>query len=268
MPRRRKYKRTRAKYYAERQWIKSQRYKTGPRRRASYRKVARGSDTETKYVDGFLNIAVIHPLSGAADDTWADTELNPQQTTAIYGCLPIPRQGNNYSDRQGRKIYQKKITIRGHINWPVVDSSAVPTNQGFVRICIIKDKRTNSVTLSGENVIGPGIGSDGLATTSGDGSAINLLSNPDGWNRYQIMEDKTFRSPAKPAWGDNTNAGNSNSMDTPFKFTINCNCYVNFDATTGAIGSVIDNSFHLLAAETDNTGDVQITYYSRTSFTG
>lgn len=223
---------------------------------------------EIKYVDGFYNSTSIHSLSDSVDDTWADCEANPRQTTAIYGCMPVPRQGTNYADRDGRHIFVKNIRINGLIDWQAIDSNAAAVGIGEVRIVIVKDTRTNGVALSAENVIGPGLGSDGNATTSGDGAAICLPTNPDGWGRYKILYDKTFRAPPQPAWGDNTNAGNTNSMTTKFKIKIKANCTMNFNASTGAIGSIIDNSFHMLAAAQDNTAAPALRYYARTTFVG
>lgn len=223
---------------------------------------------ETKYVDGYLDITTPKLIDPTADGDWTGTEKNPKQQTAIYGCLPVPRQGQNYADRDGRKIFQKNIRIRGEILWRAVDSEAVPAALGLVRIVIVKDTRTNKVELSGENVIGAGLGSDGLATLSGNGNGLQLMSNPDGWGRYQIVKDKTFRCPPLPAWGDATNLGNSSSMKTPFSFSVKCNCEVNFEGSLGAIGAVLDNSFHVLIAASDTSEDARVSYYARTSFVG
>lgn len=63
---------------------------------------------EIKYVDGYLDNLTLQALS-ANDATWASCEANPRQQTAVYGCLPVPRQGTNYADRDGRKIFVKKL---------------------------------------------------------------------------------------------------------------------------------------------------------------
>lgn len=223
---------------------------------------------ESKYVDGFLDIVDIEKFSKTATDTWASTEKNPKQTSAIYGCLPVPRQGVNYADRDGRKILQKNIFIRGTILWQSVDSSTAPLEHRQVRLVVVQDTRTNGIALSGENVIGPGLGSNGSSTTCGNSGAINLPSNPDGWGRYKIKLDRTYRCPPLPSWGNDTEKGNGSSMVTPFKFVIRCNCVINFNSSTGAVGSIIDNSFHFLVGCTDMTATPKIMYYARTSFEG
>lgn len=224
---------------------------------------------ETKYVDGYLDETAIHQLSVGADDTWADCELNPRQQTAVYGCLPVPRQGTNYADRDGRKILVKKIHIKGRILWNTAADSTDPLSTGLVRIVLVKDTRTNGVEVSAENVIGPGLGSDGNASLSGDAGAINLPSNPNGWGRYQILFDKTFKCPVKPVVWDATNSGKDETgVNVPFKISIKANCEMNFSASTGAVGSVVDNSFHLLCAAIGNSVQPKLSYYARTSFVG
>lgn len=254
----------------KRQYTRSGQYKNaryGPR--ASGSTPTKRMVSETKYVDGYYDTTAILELSGTADDDWAGAEANPRQSTAVYGCLPIPRQGTNYADRDGRRIYVKKLRIKGRIIWGTQAGATVAGAQRAARLVIVKDTRTNGATLSAENVIGAGLGSDGNAALSGDGGAINFPTDPDGWGRYKIMYDQWFTPPTQGAWGSGTaNAGQVLANETPFDIVINANCYINFDDTAGAIGSVIDNSFHLLCANTATPMDNSLCYYARTSFVG
>jgi len=222
---------------------------------------------ETKYVDGFYSSAAIHELLSAGADTWADCEANPSNTGGAIGCLPIPQQGDNYADRDGRRIYVKKIRIKGFITFTASDSVTPPPTLPPVRLLVVKDTRTNAATLSAENVIGPGLGGDGAAITSGNGNALALPTNPDGWGRYKVMYDKTFRPPTVGGAGV---AGDLNfqGMIVPFKITVKANCFVNFCLATGVVGAVVDNSFHVLAATIASDIDPSLMYYVRTSFIG
>jgi len=218
---------------------------------------------ETKYVDGYLDYTALHELGH--DEGWADTELDPRQQTAVYGCLPMPRQGTNFADRDGRKIYVKHIFIKGVINVQQANTVTAATNNPIFRIVVVKDTRTNNNQLSAENVIGPGLGSDGQDVLTSD-SGVQAFSNPDGWGRYEIVKDRTFKPPLNQAFNDGTD-GAVNGYAIPFRMKIKCNCYVNFSDTAGAVGSVIDNSWHVLGA-VGNGLNPAISYQARTCFVG
>ena len=218
---------------------------------------------ETKYVDGYLDYTAIHEIGH--DETWADCELNPRQQTAVYGCLPMPRQGDNYSDRDGRKIYVKHIFIKGVINVSQANTVTQATNNPIFRIIVVKDTRTNGTSLSAENVMGPGLGSDGQATLTSD-SGVQAFSSPDGWGRYEIVKDRTFKAVNNQAFNDGTD-GAVNGYAIPFRMKVKCNCYVNFCDTPGAIASVIDNSWHVIGA-VGNGLNPNISYQARTAFVG
>ncbi len=231
-------------------------------RRRSYQ--ARLALPETKYVDGYLDNTAVHELAGN-DDTWADTELNPRQQAAVYGCLPIPAQGDGYSDRDGRKCYIKNIRIRGQLLQNAGTTKTVASTQGFVRLLVVKDTRTCGTTIVGEDVLGPGQGSDGAAGLLAD-TAVSALTNPAGWGKYRVVADKTLQIDNQQVWYDGTD-GNLQGHRIPFDFTVKCNCWVNFKDTTGLIASVVDNSFHLIGA-TSEGDDWTISYIARTSFVG
>lgn len=222
---------------------------------------------ERKYVDGYKDNTTLHELA-VNDDTWADCEFNPQNAAGNYSCLPVPKQGNGYADRDGRKIVVKKITIRGVIQWlPENAITAGQQNGPIVRLVVVKDTKTNGAEMSAENCIGPGIGSDGAASKTAD-AQIMSLSNPIGWGRYQILKDKMYTIPNANMFHDGTDAGRV-GMTTPFKFTINTNTEINFNDTTGSVAAIVDNSFHLLAASSVTAGSTpQVSYIARTTFEG
>lgn len=223
---------------------------------------------ETKYVDGYLDSTALTELT-ANDATWAGAELNPRQFTAVYGCLPVPKEGTGYSERDGRKIFMKNIKIRGTIRFTAQTGvTTAATGQQFVRLVVVKDKRTNGTELSAENVLSPGTGSDGNASLTAD-TAIMSMTNPNGWGRYEIKFDKLYRVPPLSSWYDGVD-GNINAYDIPFKINVKVNDYVNFDASTGAVTSIVDNSFHLLAACGGAGGvpNCSVSYLARTAFLG
>lgn len=231
-------------------------------------RLARG---ELKYVEGYYDLNTIHALSVSAADTWADCEANPRQNSAVYGCMPVPKGGTGFYERDGRKIVVRNIRIYGVIEWGLIDSvSPASANLGqIVRLIVVFDTRTNKATLNAEDVIGRGYGSDGNSLTGGTASCIMEKTKPEGWGRYRILKDKMFRRPPAVATADNgADTFNVPTQITPFKFTIKRSFEVNFTDSVGAVTSVIDNSVHLLAACTATDCVTQLAYQARTSFTG
>lgn len=223
---------------------------------------------ETKYVDGYLDLVAVQELA-ANDVTWATTEFNCRQVTAVYGCLPVPRQGNNYADRDGKKIFVKSIRINGKIIFPALDGQLAGVQQAPVRIVIVRDSRTNGTEVVGEEVIGPGRGSDGNSTLSSD-AALYMGTNPNGWGKYQVLASKVITLPASTtSYHDGTDAG-FNGVEVPFSFTVKPKVSMMFNGQPeGVINNIIDNSFSLLAACGPTGGTTpQISYTARTAFTG
>lgn len=246
---------------ATRRFYRSQ--KTAPKKR-QYTS-SRFQKVRPKYVDAFYNKTAIAEFSDAVDDDWAGMETNPSDTVGVIGCMPMPLVGDGYYARDDRRIFVKSIKIRGYINWDLSDTLTSATGSGFVRLVFVKDTQTNGATLDAENVIGGGFDSSGAACISGDGGGVNFFTDPEGWSRYKIMRDFTIRAPPQPVFNDGTD-GAQQEMRTPFKITVKSNCYVNFSGNTGKIGSIIDNSFHLLTGKSGIQGAASLCYYVRTSF--
>jgi len=224
---------------------------------------------ETKYVDGYKSQTALQVFPNATNGSWFATVLNPQNTGGGIGCMPVPKTGTDYSDRDGRKIFMKKVRIRGVIQFTAKVANVIPHLFPVVRIVVVKDTRTNGVELKGEDVIGPGQGGNGLPSVSGNGGAIHLFTNPEGWGRYKIVHDEFYIGDP----GGMTTAGvvdfSAVSMQYPFSITINCDCDVNFSNTTGDVSAVVDNSYHMLAGVTESSSlSVAVGYYARTSFIG
>lgn len=223
---------------------------------------------EIKYVDGWNNGENLKQMIISDSESWAGTEVNIFDASAsdLYGCLPVPATGDDYWSRDGRRIFLKTIRISGSLIWPE-NVYTDHTRNPFVRLILIKDKRTNGATLVPENVIGVGTTAGGFVPKTKH-SAINLLSNPAGWGRYEILYDEYFVPQFRNSFWDGTNA-RKNAYAIPFKINVKPNCYVNFSGSAGEVKDVIDNSFHLLAASSRvSNAFVLISLQARTSFVG
>lgn len=220
---------------------------------------------KTKYVDGYLDIVAIHELSGSADDTWADCELNPSDNSGVYGCMPMPSVGDGDGYRDDRRIYVKKIKIRGYIRWEGEDAVTSQSGNQHVRLVFCCDEQSGGTQIQAETVLSGARGQDGNVCVSGTGGAINFMTTPGSWGKARILKDITFKCPPQPAFQDGTD-GTINQMTTPFKLTIPINKYVNFSGNTGQIASIIDNSYHLFGAKAGSTGTASLSYYVRTVY--
>lgn len=223
---------------------------------------------EIKYVDGWKNVAAVHALSDTADDDWSGTLNNPGYTAGNYGCLPLPAVGDDYSDRDGRKITVTSIKIKGSITWPSQEASVNPHINQPVRIVIFQDTKSNGAAPTPEKVLGGAKDQSGVVALSGDGCALYQFSNPAGWGRYKILHDKIYNPPNASTASNAANDFSMNGYARSFKINIKCNTEVNFNGTSGLIASVIDNSFHLMVATTSSANVAQLGYIARTSFIG
>jgi len=187
--------------------------------------------------------------------SWAGTELDPN-TTAMM-CLFAPSQGDDIANRQGRKIFVKKIRISGVLNVPVQTAQAAADPEQNIRIIVYKDKQTNGAQAQGEELIESGAGSD----------AIHMYQNLKNLGRFEVMYDKYFVMTQRYLTGL-TGAYVQAGQTKNFKISLKPNCVVNYNATNGGtVADVIDNSFHLIALTDNNTMGCTITYKVRTVFT-
>jgi len=192
--------------------------------------------------------------------TWADTEADATtgSTPTAINCLFAPIQGDDISNRQGRKVFVKKIRINGVICTPVQalqDTADVPPE---VRLILFCDTQTNFTQAQGEEVI-----ASGRATLP-----LHQYQNLANLGRYQIYKDKTFIL-NNPALTNNSAANNivQNSLRRGFKWTIKVNKWVTYkDSNNGTVADVVDNSFHLLAGTNGAATVPTLLYKVRTVF--
>lgn len=246
-------------------------YYRNKRRRTTYDR-----ENEMKYVDGFKRTTTMHEATGN-DDNWADCELNPDYNTGgvtTYGCMPMPSVGTGYSNRNGRKIFVDNIKIRGIINFEPETDMAASTTCPFIRLLLVHDNKTEKASLNAEDVVGVGVDQAGNASGSANAN-ICVLTNPAGWSRYTIVKDKYYIPRLQSGMATCTDVtaavpiyGEKNGQQIPFKMTIKPKMYVTFDGTTGVVGSVLDNSWHLLGIKSDTSGSATISYVVRTAFKG
>lgn len=206
---------------------------------------------ENKYFDAERTIADLTVIAGA---TWASCEVDP---TAI-GALFAPTQGTGFNNREGRKVWVKKIKVKGFINWGFNTGLTAGDEGNLIRMLLLVDKQTNAIQFNSEDVL-----ESGGATAN---PTISAYQNPAFFGRFIILKDKTWGKGVRTVSWDGTNMEEFGKR-IPFKWNINFKkpMVVHFNATNGGtVADIVDNSFHIMAAQyKDETGGNSVNYKSR-----
>jgi len=193
--------------------------------------------------------------------SWAGSELDAQTgggATEIL-CLFAPQQGDDISNRTGRKCFVKKIRMHGQINTPAQTGQSTLDVPPRVRLILYCDKQTNGTQSQGEDVI-----NSGSATL-----AASMFQNTQNFGRFKVYKDKVFTLQTAPSVNDTGTTGGvvQGSYKRDFKFSVNVNTWVNFNATNGGtVADIVDNSFHLIGISDSTTAAAVISYKVRTTF--
>lgn len=206
--------------------------------------------TERKYYDIELSGAAIQ----ADLSSWAGMELDPTTKNTLFS----PTQGDDFNNRQGRKVQVLSLKLRGYINVPSQANQTATDAGQLIRIILVMDKQTNATQLNSEDVI-----------TSGGGTvALQMFQNPAFFGRFRVLKDKSFALQNPNMSYDGTNI-EQNGLIKEFKFTIKFKkpVTIHFNSTNGGtVADIVDNSFHLIA-NSNNTGlGATINYKCRTTF--
>lgn len=211
---------------------------------------------ETKYFDSWKTVTNVNPVGAA----WTSTELDPATANTLFH----PVQGDAYFNRDGRKVWIKKMVIKGRLSFSTRTEETTPDTAPIVRLVWYMDKQTNGTQAQGEQVLAFGSPAAGVAD-----NAMHCFQNPENFGRFQILKDKIFTFPALPLSqnSDGTEfaqSGRSIAFKWVKKFTKPI--LVNFNQTNGGtVADIVDNSFHLIGGYQGS--DIGIMYMCRTYFT-
>ena len=230
-----------------------------PKRRNTGKRSGRKGRTLTQQIisnnriGGFLGIEkkfIDYEYDAAVVDTVAGSEADP--ATAL--SLTATAQGDGESNRDGRKVRLVSVHMRGHIQFEAV---ADGTAAEYVRILVVHDKQTNGAQFNAEDVLKDPTNAD-LDT--------DAFRNLQYTQRFTVMKDFWVRSGNRTyAFDSNTPAGAA----VPFKVNINLgNMPVTYTGSTAAIGSIADNSIHVMAICNEGSSNATLKYLSRCRFVG
>jgi len=229
--------------------------RAAPRRRTYTRRFTMRTggvraQTETKYFTRAIAEKPITNLNLNGD--WTGTEVDPAGDS-----LFSPGPGSAYNQREGKKVWVKKIKIRGRIIRQAASGGEdSPTYASSVRLIWYMDKQSNGTQSQGEQVISS-------ATLAG--GAIDAFQNIDNFGRFKVFKDKTFTF-SNPNFSWDGSEYDSGGDIKHFKFTKNFSRYpLKVDYNTGGnadISDVVDNSFHLLAGSIGTGGQTHTIIYT------
>lgn len=186
--------------------------------------------------------------------TWSGAAMDPNTSAML--CLFAPTIGDDISNRTGRKVFVKKIYIKGVIQVNAQTAQTAQDEAANVRVICFQDKQTNAAQATGDLVILQGAGSDAISMGA---SAVNF-------GRFRILKDKRFTFDA-PVYSGLTTAFVAPGMIQNFKWSIKVNQWVNFNATNGGtVADIVDNSFHVIALGNVSSLSPSISYKVRTVF--
>jgi len=208
--------------------------------------------TERKYFDS-IRTSINFP--SAAGGSWNGAELDPTTLNALF----CPVTGDDFLNRDGRKVQVIAIKIKGLILQAVQAAQTVADPIPCVRIILVQDKQTNAAQLNSEDVIGNAVT-----------SPIFGFQNPAFFGRFKVLRDKTISIPVPYTAQDAAGTFVQGSKDIPFKMTRKFRkpVVVHFNATNGGtVADTIDNSFHMIGVQSQNAGmQASITYQCRVTF--
>lgn len=222
-------------------------------------------NTEMKYVDSNFGPTTIQAIT----TTWATTNVDPATTIDLGGAAIVnpqnlcsPQTGASLNNRIGRQIEIRKIKIHGHIYCAPQTLQADADPGTKVRVVLVQDMQTNGAQMAGTDLFGP--------PTANGSLSLNAFQDPKNFGRFRVLKDKMFQiSDLNLA----NNAAASTVIQTSklinFKMNVNFKqpIRVRFNAlTTGTVSDIVDNSFHLIAANLNGSFVPQLVYYSRVCY--
>ncbi len=150
----------------------------------------------------------------------------------------------------------KSIQITGLIER---NGAAAKGDPMCVRVALVQDTQTNGAQFNAEDVF--------VDPANADLDALTFR-NLQFASRFKILSDETYVLNVESAAGNGT-ANDSAATYKHFKIYRSMNMKINFSATTGVIGSVTDNSLHLLVVQSAAaSGAGKLWYSARTRFVG
>jgi len=206
---------------------------------------------ETKYFDTGTDSIVI---PAPADATGG--EMDPSTILCLNG---VP-QGDTASSRDGFKIAMKSIQIEGQIYVPQQTNQTAADGIPFIMIALVLDTQTNGAQLNSEDVF----------AAPADFISATALRNMSYTERFKVLKKKIVRIPQLSMTYDGTNIEQAGAY-VPFSMFVKLGgLQTKFQSgtTTGYVGTIVDNSLHLIAFSSTISVPTQMVYNARLRYVG
>lgn len=232
----------------------SKRIRASPRGRSTAALNARTGGflgIEKKFYDTSLIGAALTAPNGAEGG-----EHNPSATI----CLNSVVQGDGETQRDGRQMVMKSITVKGQIVVPAQINQTASEVATSVFIALVQDTQTNGALLNSEDVF-----SNKAANAQ---TATSLFRNLQRVKRFKVLKTLliNLQQPATVYDGTNIEQGGYQMPFSMFKALPNVK--VNFSGTTETIANIVDNSLSLIAYCSNTATAPTINYNARLRFMG
>lgn len=208
----------------------AKRIKTGSKpNRPARRSLARTLGVEVKYFD----VAVGFNLPSTVD--WASTEVGAD--------MPQIPQGDDITQRNGRKIQLQRIMFRGTLMTTITTLQTTVVGPNTCRVLLVHNKQPNQLSMDGENVMGL----NGAAAANAP-VAIHMFQGIQGFGRFKIVDDIMLNLDVQAA-ANNAAATTITSAASEKSFTLQYRpkkpIVIEYAGTGTAIPNT--NSFNILA---------------------
>lgn len=212
---------------------------------------------ENKFYDADLSGKTLHDEWNA--NALCDPGDMPLNTVAI---------GDGVSERDGRQYSINKIHVRGTLLVEVAEELTEPPLDYKVKIALVLDTQTNGSQMQPGDVYH----SDGITE---NGKDINGMRELEFVKRFRVLKEQTIIMRSSLTATNYISTGGAvfytrGGLKQMFEWNIdrtkNPIC-VNLNGTDGTIGTITDNSLHIIAIA-DEPNVVGLSYSSRIRFTG
>ncbi len=176
-------------------------------------------------------------------------------------CLNAIAQGDQESNRDGRKCMMKSVQVTGIIYQDTQQAQSAPDTTPICYIALVLDRQTNGAQLNSEDVF--------VNPSAQSGLGCSLLRNLQFISRFKVLKSAQIVLPQPTVYFDSgSNTTEASGTVTPFQMYVKLELPINFTGTTSTVANIVDNSLHIIAFCSANQTAPQLQYNSRVRFVG